>query len=230
MKASQTREPPLPSSFLQPKTMIKILVVDDHIIVREGLKKILLDTPDMVVADEASNGQEVTKKIWNNEYDLILLDISLPGRSGLDVLKQLKCTKPEVPILILSVHPEEQYALRSLRAGASGYLTKQSAPDELIGAIRKVAKGRKYITSSIAEKLAFELEVDSRELPHETLSDREYQVMCMIGSGKAVKEIAETLYLSVKTISTHRTHILNKMQMKNNAQLTHYAIKNDLVD
>jgi DNA-binding NarL/FixJ family response regulator len=210
--------------------MIKILVVDDHVLVREGLKKILLDTPDMVVADEASNGQEVTKKIWDNDYDLILLDISLPGRSGLDVLKQLKCTKPEVPILILSVHPEEQYALRSLRAGAAGYLTKQSAPDELIGAIRKVAKGRKYITSSIGEKLAFELEVDSRRLPHEILSDREYQVMCMIGSGKAVKEIAETLSLSVKTISTHRTHILNKMQMKNNAQLTHYAIKNALVE
>jgi len=198
--------------------------------VREGLKKILVDTPDMVVADEASNGQEVTKKIWNNDYDLVLLDISLPGRSGLDVLKQLKCTKPEVPVLILSVHPEEQYALRSLRAGASGYLTKQSAPDELIGAIRKVAQGRKYITSSIAEKLAFELEIDARKLPHETLSDREYQVMCMIGSGKTVKEIAETLSLSVKTISTHRTHILNKMQMKNNAQLTHYAIKNALVD
>ena len=210
--------------------MIKILVVDDHVIVREGLKKILLDTPDMVVADEASNGQEVTKKIWDNDYDLILLDISLPGRSGLDVLKQLKCTKPQVPILILSVHPEEQYALRSLRAGASGYLTKQSAPDELIGAIRKVAKGRKYITSSIGEKLAFEMEGDSRKFPHETLSDREYQVMCMIGSGKTVKEIADTLSLSVKTISTHRTHILNKMQMKNNAQLTHYAIKNALVE
>jgi DNA-binding NarL/FixJ family response regulator len=210
--------------------MIKILVVDDHIIVREGLKKILVDTPDMVVADEASNGQEVTKKIWNNDYDLILLDISLPGRSGLDVLKQLKCTKPEVPILILSVHPEEQYALRSLRAGASGYLTKQSAPDELIGAIRKVATGRKYITSSIAEKLAFELEIDARKLPHETLSDREYQVMCMIGSGKTVKEIAETLSLSVKTISTHRANILRKMKMANNAQLTHYAIKNALVD
>jgi len=198
--------------------------------VREGLKKILVDTPDMVVADEASNGQEVTKKIWNNDYDLILLDISLPGRSGLDVLKQLKCTKPEVPILILSVHPEEQYALRSLRAGASGYLTKQSAPDELIGAIRKVATGRKYITSSIAEKLAFELEIDARKLPHETLSDREYQVMCMIGSGKTVKEIAETLSLSVKTISTHRANILRKMKMANNAQLTHYAIKNALVD
>jgi len=210
--------------------MIKILVVDDHAIVRDGLRRILVDTPDMVVADEASNGEEVINKVGNNDYDLVLLDISLPGRDGLDVLKQLKCTNPKIPILILSVHPEEQYALRSLRAGASGYLTKQSAPDELIGAIRKVAKGRKYITSSIAEKLAFKLEINARELPHETLSDREYQVMCMIGSGKTVKEIAETLSLSVKTISTHRTHILNKMQMKHNAQLTHYAIKNALVD
>jgi two-component system invasion response regulator UvrY len=210
--------------------MIKILVVDDHIIVREGLKKILVDNPDMVVADEASNGEEVIKKVGNNDYDLVLLDISLPGRNGLDVLKQLKCSKPKVPILILSVHPEEQYALRSLRAGASGYLTKHSAPDELINAIRKVAQGRKYITSALAEKLVFELDVEARKLRHETLSDREYQVMCMIGSGKTVKEIAEALSLSVKTISTHRTHILNKMQMKNNAQLTHYAVKNALVE
>lgn len=210
--------------------MIKILVVDDHTIVREGLKKILVDAPDMVVADEASNGEEVIKKVWNNDYDLILLDISLPGRSGLDVLKQLKCTKPKLPILILSMHPEEQYAVRSLRAGASGYLTKQSASNELIDAIRKVAQGRKCITPSLAEKLAFELVVDARKLPHETLSDREYQVMCMIGSGKTVKEVAETLSLSVRTISTHRAHILKKMKMKNNAQLTYYAIKNALVD
>ncbi len=210
--------------------MIKILVVDDHIIVREGLKKILVDTPDMVVADEASNGEEVIKKVGNNDYDLILLDISLPGRNGLDVLKQLKCSKPTVPVLILSIHPEEQYALRSLRAGASGYLTKQSTPDELIDAVRRVADGRKYITSSLAEKLAFELEVDARKLPHETLSDREYQVMCMIGSGQTVKEIAKTLSLSIRTISTHRTHILKKMGMKNNAQLTYYAIKNALVE
>lgn len=210
--------------------MIKILVVDDHTIVREGLKKILVDTPDMVVADEVSNGQEVIKKVGNNDYDLILLDISLPGRSGLDVLKQLKCTKPKLPILMLSMHPEKQYAVRSLRAGASGYLTKQSASNELIDAIRKVAQGRKYITPSLAEKLAFELVVDARKLPHETLSDREYQVTCMIGSGKTVKEIAETLSLSVRTISTHRAHILKKMKMKNNAQLTYYAIKNALVD
>jgi two-component system invasion response regulator UvrY len=209
--------------------MIKILVVDDHTIVREGLKKILVDTPDMVVAGEATNGEEVIKKVGNNDYDLVLLDISLPGRSGLDVLKQLKCTKPKVPILILSIHPEEQYALRSLRAGAAGYLTKQNSSDELIDAIRRVARGRKYITSSLAEKLAFELEADIRRLPHETLSDREYQVMCMIGSGKTVKEIAEALSLSVKTISTHRDRILRKMQMENNAQLTYYAIKNALV-
>ncbi len=210
--------------------MIKILVVDDHTIVRDGLKRILVDAPDIVVSDEASNGQEVIKKVGNNDYDLILLDISLPGRSGLDVLKQLKCTKPQVPILILSVHPEEQYALRSLRAGASGYLTKQNSSDELIGAIRKVAKGRRYITPSLAEKLAFELGVDARKLPHEKLSDREYQVMCMFGSGKTVKEIAETLSLSIRTISTHRAHMLKKMEMKNNAQLTYYAIKNGLVE
>jgi len=210
--------------------MIKILVVDDHAIVRDGLKRLLVDTPDMVVADEASNGEEVINKVGNNDYDLVLLDISLPGRDGLDVLKQLKCTNPQIPVLILSMYPEEHYAVRSLRAGASGYLTKQNSSDELIGAIRKVAQGRRYITLSLAEKLAFELGVDVRKLPHEKLSDREYQVMCMFGSGKTVKEIAETLSLSIRTISTHRAHILKKMEMKNNAQLTYYAIKNALVE
>ena len=210
--------------------MIKILVVDDHALVRDGLKRILVDTPDMIVADEASNGEEVINKVGNNDYDLVLLDISLPGRYGLDVLKQLKCTNPKIPILILSMYPEEHYAVRSLRAGASGYLTKQSSSDELIGAIRKVAQGRRYITPSLAEKLAFDLGVDVRKLPHEKLSDREYQVMCMIGSGQTVTEIAETLSLSIRTISTHRAHILNKMEMKNNAQLTYYAIKNALVE
>ena len=210
--------------------MIKILVVDDHRVVRDGLKRILVDTPDMVVADEASNGEEVINKVWKNHYDLVLLDISLPGRDGLDVLKQLKCTNPKIPVLILSMYPEEHYAIRSLRAGASGYLTKQSSSDELIEAVRKVAEGRRYITPSLAEKLAFELGVDVRKLPHEKLSDREYQVMCMIGSGQTVKEIAETLSLSVRTISTHRAHILKKMEMKNNAQLTYYAIKNSLVE
>jgi len=210
--------------------MIKVLLVDDHTIVREGLRQILEEASDIAVADEASNAQEVINKVWNNNYDIVLLDISLPGRSGLDVLKQLKSIKPDLPILILSMHPEEQYAIRSLRAKASGYLTKESASDELIDAIRKVAKGRKYITSSLAEKLAFELEDNSRCPSHKNLSDREFQVMCMIASGKRIKEIADTLSLSVKTISTYRARILKKMNMRNNSQLIHYAIKYGLVD
>jgi len=210
--------------------MIKVFIVDDHTIVREGLRQILEETPDIVVAAEASNAQEVVNKVKNNSFDIVLLDISLPGRSGLDVLKQLKSIKPDLPILILSMHPEEQYAIRSLRAKASGYLTKESASDELIIAIRKVAQGRKYITSSLAEKLAFELEDSTGCSSHEKLSDREFQVMCMIASGKRIKEIADALSLSVKTISTYRTRILNKMNMRNNSQLIHYAIKTGLVD
>jgi len=210
--------------------MIKILLVDDHTIVREGLRQILEETSDIVVNGEASSAQEVIDKVWNNSYDVVLLDISLPGRSGLDVLKQLKSIKPDLPILILSMHPEEQYAIRSLRAKASGYLTKESASEELIDAIRRVAQGRKYITSSLAEKLAFELEDNGRSASHENLSDREFQVMCMIASGKRVKEIADALSLSVKTISTYRARILKKMNMRNNSQLIHYAIKSGLVD
>jgi len=209
--------------------MIRVLVVDDHTIVREGLKQILEETQDIMVADEAGNAQEAVNKVWNNNYDLILLDISLPGRSGLDVLKQLKSVKPDLPVLILSMHPEEQYAIRSLKASASGYLTKESASDKLIDAIRKVANGKKYITSSLAEKLAFELQASFKQLPHERLSDREFQVMCMIASGRRVKEIAEMLCLSVKTISTYRSRILRKMKMENNSQIIHYAIKNGLV-
>jgi two-component system invasion response regulator UvrY len=210
--------------------MIDVLIADDHTIVRKGLKQILADTPDVAVKEEAGSAQEVIKKIKAKTFDLVLLDISLPGRSGLDVLKQLKCLRPDLPVLVLSMHPEEQYAIRSIRAGASGYLTKDSAPEELLKAIRKVARGGKYITASLAEKLATELEGERKGLPHETLSDREYQVMCMIATGKTVKEIAEVLSLSVKTISTHRARILIKTGMKNNAQLTHYAIKHNLVD
>lgn len=212
------------------KKMIRILVVEDHTIVRKGLKQILEESPDIGLVDEARNGKEGIEKIRKNDYDIVLLDISLPGRGGLDVLKQFKIIKPELPVLILSMYPEEQYAVRSLRAKASGYLTKESAPDELINAIRMVVDGRKYITSSLAEKLAFEIEVDKDKLPHEMLSDREYQVVCMIASGKRVKEIAESLSLSVKTISTYRSRILRKMNMKSNAQLIHYAIKNKLID
>jgi DNA-binding NarL/FixJ family response regulator len=210
--------------------MIRILVADDHTIVREGLKQIFFDTRDMVVADEARNAQEAINKVEDDDYDIVLLDISLPGRSGLDVIKQIKLIKPELPVLVLSMHPEEQYAIRSLRAGASGYLTKESASQELIEAIRKVARGKKYITSSLAEKIAFEMEVDTSKPLHETLSDREYQVLCMIASGKTVKEIGAALSLSVKTISTHRSRILKKMKMKNNAQLIRYAIRQNLVD
>jgi DNA-binding NarL/FixJ family response regulator len=210
--------------------MIKILIVDDHPIVREGLKQILSDSIDMIVIDEASNGQEVLEKVWKNGYDVILLDISLPGRSGIDILKQLKNEKPKLPVLVLSIYPEEQYAVRVLKAGASGYLTKKSAPDELITAIRKVSQGGKYVSLSLAERLAKEMEVDVNGPPHERLSDREYQVMHMIATGKSVKNIAEELSLSVKTISTFRTRILEKMNMKNNAEIIHYAIRQGLIE
>ena len=210
--------------------MIKILIADDHAIVREGLKQIVAETADMVVVDEATSGHKVLEKVWNNEYDVVILDISMPGRGGVDVLKQLKGQKPNLPILILSMHPEEQYAVRVLKAGAAGYLTKASAPDELITAIRRVSTGRKYVSSSLAEKLAFDLERDTEKPCHEILSDREYLVMCMIASGKRVQEIAEELCLSVKTISTYRSRVLEKMKMKNNAELMHYAMKQGLVD
>ena len=210
--------------------MIKILIADDHTIVREGLKQIISETPDMIVADEAIDGHEVLNKALKNDYDVVVLDITMPGINGLDVLKQLKNQKPKLPILVLSVHPEEQYAVRVLRAGASGYLTKESAPDELIAAIRKVSMGKKYVSSSLAEKLALELEIDHEKPLHETLSDREYRVMCMIASGKMLNEVADELYLSVKTISTYRTRILEKMKMKSNIELTHYAIKHGLVE
>jgi two-component system, NarL family, invasion response regulator UvrY len=208
---------------------VKILIADDHPIVREGYKKILDDTADMVVADEAENGQEVLECIRKKEFDLILLDISMPGRSGLEVLKELKSLKPKLPVLILSIYPEEQYAIRAFRAGASGYLTKASAPHELITAIRKISQGGRYISSSMAEKLTYYLNADAAKPPHEMLSDREYQVMLMIASGKTVTEIADELCLSVKTISTYRTHIIEKMKLKNNAEITLYAIQNKLV-
>jgi DNA-binding NarL/FixJ family response regulator len=210
--------------------MIRVLIADDHTLVRKGLRQILLESGAVKVADEAKDGKETIVKVSANPYDVVLLDISFPGRSGIDVLKQVKSLRPKLPVLILSMHPEEQYAVRALRAGAAGYLTKESAPDELIEAIRKAAKGGKYITASLADKLAAEIGEPSEELPHERLSDREYQVMCMIASGKTVKEIGGELNLSVKTISTHRARILMKMNMRNSAQLTHYAIKYKLVD
>jgi DNA-binding NarL/FixJ family response regulator len=210
--------------------MIKILIADDHAIVRKGLKQILAEMPDKVTTDEANNGQEVLQKVWEKDYDMVLLDISMPGRSGLDVLKQLKSDKPSLKVLVLSMHPEEQYAVRAFKAGAAGYLTKESTPLELIEALKKVSQGKKYVSSSLAETLACHLETASEKPLHETLSNREYEVMCMIASGKTVKEIAHELSLSVKTISTYRTRVLEKMKMKNNAQLTHYTIQKRLVN
>ncbi len=210
--------------------MIKILIADDHAIVREGLKQILSESPDLVVVAEASTGQEVLEKIGKNDLDLVVLDIAMPGRGGLDILKEIKSQRPRLSVLMLSMYPEEQYAVRVLKSGASGYLTKESAPSELVKAIRQISQGKKYISPSLAEKLAIDLEISPDRPPHETLSDREYQVMCMIASGKTLREIADGLSLSIKTISTYRSRILEKMNMKTNAELTHYAIKNRLVD
>ena len=210
--------------------MMKILIADDHAVVREGLKQILSESPEMVVTAEASTGPEVFEKIGKDDFDLIVLDIAMPGRGGLDILKEIKNKKPRLPVLILSMYPEEQYAVRVLKAGASGYMTKESAPHELINAIKQISKGKKYVSPSLAEKLALDLEITTGRPPHESLSDREYQVMCMIASGKTLKEIAEKLSLSIKTISTYRSRILEKMNMKSNAELTHHAIKNRLVD
>jgi DNA-binding NarL/FixJ family response regulator len=210
--------------------MIKILIADDHAVVRRGLKQIVSETPDIIVTGEASTGYEVLDKVRGNDYDAVILDISMPGGDGLNILKQIKKEKPKIPILVLSVHPEDQYAVRALKAGAAGYLTKDSAPGELISAIRRVSCGRKYVSSQLAEKLAFDLETDRGKQLHEKLSDREYQVLCMMSSGKMAKEIATDLCLSVKTISTYRSRILEKMRMKNNAELTHYAIKHGLIE
>jgi len=210
--------------------MMKILIADDHAVVREGLKQILSESPEMVVTAEASTGPEVFEKIGKDDFDLIVLDIAMPGRGGLDILKEIKNKKPRLPVLILSMYPEDQYAVRVLKAGASGYMTKESAPAELINAIKQISKGKKYVSPSLAEKLALDLEITTGRPPHESLSDREYQVMCMIASGKTLKEIAEKLSLSIKTISTYRSRILEKMNMKSNAELTHHAIKNRLVD
>jgi DNA-binding NarL/FixJ family response regulator len=210
--------------------MIKIIIADDHPIVRAGMKQIISEASDLMVAGEASDGHKLLHKIKKENFDVVVLDITMPHMDGLDVLKQLKIEKPKLPVIILSIHPENQYALRVLKAGASAYITKASAPDELVNAIRKVYRGGKYISPAIAEKLAFQLDTHFKEMPHEMLSDREYQVMRMMASGKTVTEIAEELALSVKTISTYRSRILEKMEMKNSAQLMHYAIQNRLVE
>ncbi len=209
---------------------MKILIADDHALFREGLKQILQENFEGAVLDQASNGYEVLDKISGNDYDLLLLDIAMPGISGLDVLKQLRIIRPKLHALVLSMYPEGQYAVRAIRAGASGYLTKRSASDELIEAINKVLKGGIYVTTAIAEKLMIDFRPDTGKPPHELLSDREFQIFCMIAAGKTVSTIAEELNLSVKTVSTHRVHILDKMNMKNSAELTNYAIKYQVIN
>ena len=210
--------------------MLRVLIADDHEIVRKGLGKVLAETFQPIKIDEAGNGQEALSKVARSEYDLVVLDLKMPGKSGLDVLKEIKQHRPKLPVLILSMHPEEQFAIRAIRAGASGYLTKECAGDELVLATRKALKGERYISGSLAQILAGELDSDSEKPLHEILSDREYQVMLMIASGKTVGAIAGELCLSVKTISSYRTNILLKTGMKNNSEITHYAIKNELVD
>ncbi len=209
---------------------IRILIADDHAIVREGLKQILADTKDIVVAGEAENGSDAIKLVRKDECDVLLLDISMPDRSGIEVLKQIKKETPKIAVLMLTMHREDQYAIRSLKAGAAGYLNKQSAPDQLVDAIRQVASGRKYITAALAQELANQVGDDRNVPPHETLSDREYQTLIMIASGKTVSDIAVELSLSVKTISMYRSRLLQKMKLRHNAELTHYAIKNHLVE
>jgi len=208
--------------------MLKILVADDHPIIREGLKKILTKVSDMLVIGEASEGQEILEKAARLAPDVVLLDLSLPGRSGLEILKQLKTKNPKLPVLILSQYPEDQYALRALRAGASGYLTKESASTDLIAAIRKAAQGGKYVSAVLAEKLASGV-VEGLEKPrHENLSDREYEILRRLGIGQTVSEIGEELCLSVKTISTYRTRVLEKMNLDKNADLIRYVIQHEL--
>jgi two-component system, NarL family, invasion response regulator UvrY len=210
--------------------MLKILIADDHPIFRRGLKQIISENNDMMVAGEAANGLEALDMVRSASYDVILLDITMPGKDGIDVLSRLKKDMPGLPVLMLSMHPEEQYAIRALALGASGYLTKESASDELVTAIRKVSAHGKYVSSSLAERLAGYLELTRGKPLHETLSNREFKVMRMIASGKTATEIARELSLSVKTISTHRSRLLRKMGMKNNAELTHYSIANHLVE
>jgi len=210
--------------------MIRILIADDHAVVREGLKQILSGTRDLIVADEASNATEVMEKIHKNHFDVLILDISMPGRSGLDILKEIKEQKPKLQVLVLSMYPEEQYAVRVLKAGAAGYLTKESAPSKLITAIRHISYGRKYVNAMLAEKIAFNLHEEGKKPLHENLSNREFQVFRMIISGKTVKEIAQILSLSDKTISTYRSRILEKMGMKNNIELTRYAVEQRLIE
>jgi two-component system, NarL family, invasion response regulator UvrY len=213
----------------QPSHKTKIVIADDHAVVRMGLVQIISETPDLEVIAEAENGNMLLDKIRTLQPDLVLMDIDMPEKSGWDVMLQLKSESPKLPVIVLSISPEKDFAVRFLKAGASGYLTKSSAPEQLVGAIRKVAGGGKFISPALAEKLALDLAHGNDLPPHESLSPREFQVMSLIASGKTVSEIAKELGVSLPTVSTFRARILEKMSMKTNAQLTHYAIKNGLL-
>jgi DNA-binding NarL/FixJ family response regulator len=209
---------------------VKIIVVDDHAVVRRGLIQILESMQEVNSVGEASNGIELIKMLKEDECDVVVLDISMPGKSGLDVLKEIKAIKQNISVLILSIHPEEQYAIRALKAGASGYITKDSAPEELVTAVHKIMEGRKYISQPLAEKLASTYDISSPKLPHEILSDREFEVFKMVASGNTISNIAESLFLSVKTISTYQSRIYEKTGLKSRSEITLYAIKNGLVE
>jgi two-component system invasion response regulator UvrY len=209
--------------------MLNILVVDDHAIVRQGLRQILADTSDMVVGDEASSGLEALAKIQTGTWDVVVLDLSLPDRSGIEILQAIRSQPAAPPVLVLTVHAEEQYAPRLLRMGASGYVTKKSAPQELVTALRWAAQGKKYISPSLAAHLAAEIGTTAAQPRHATLSDREFQVLCLLASGKAIAEIAQELCVSSTTVSTHRARILEKMRLKSTAELIQYAIWHQLV-
>lgn len=210
--------------------MIRVLVADDHAIIRDGLRQILADTDDLVLAGEALNGDEVLAKVRQENWDILVLDISMPGKSGLELIKQIRNEKPKLPILVFSMHHEEQYALRALRAGASGYLTKESDTGHLLAVIRKVARGGVFLSLSMAEQMARDLMPATESLPHTLLSQREYQVFRLIVAGEAISGIAEQLSLSVKTVSTHKTRIMQKMNMTNQTELIRYAIRHNLLD
>ena len=209
--------------------MIHILVADDHAVVRRGIKETLVDASDMFRVEEAGTAPEVLERVRGQTWDLLILDLNLPGRGGLDLLADIRHDRPRLPVLVLSMYPEDQFAVRALRAGANGYLNKESAAEELVTAVNKIVKGGRYVSDALAERLAISVGPDADRAPHEALSDREFQVLRLIGSGRTVSQIAEELSLSVKTISTYRTRILVKMGMATNAELTVYAVRTGLV-
>jgi two-component system invasion response regulator UvrY len=210
--------------------MIRILIADDHKLFRRGLKQTIEDVEGLKVEDEAASGAEVLSKIAQKFYDVVVLDISMPGSNGLEILKQIKESSPKTAVLMLSMHPEEQFAVRAIKAGASGYLTKESDEEEIIRAIRKASQGGRYVTPDLAEKLAEALSAGTGRAPHESLSDREFQVFRLIAQGKSLSEIAQELHLGTTTISTYRTRILEKTGLKNNSELTRYAVAQRLID